>query len=276
MDYRYVKAFKITAEQMSFSKAAQRLNIAQSAVSRQIKLLEESLGTELIIRSSKKVILTDKGKQLYLAIQHFDQISSEIFEKDEDRPINIGVLHGLLENWFGQIIVEYYKRHDRNLNIHVDNPEKLKKHLAEGRFDIIFTTENIQSEIISSLKLFNENLTLISKEIIDLNKLHSYRWITYHMGDNLYQISKRYSNRIIVVDSITTIINLVRNGVGIALVPDHVLKKKEHIHCYSPKNCPNSEIFMSTLNYKTYPRPINELIHIIKEHLPGQEEEMPQ
>ena len=60
MEYRYLKAFLLTAEHSSFSKAAQLLSIAQSAVSRQIKLLEESLGEELIIRSSKKVILTTK------------------------------------------------------------------------------------------------------------------------------------------------------------------------------------------------------------------------
>ena len=62
-DYRYLKAFMVTARYLNFSKAAQELNIAQSAVSRQIKLLEESVGDQLIIRSSKKVLLTDKGRR---------------------------------------------------------------------------------------------------------------------------------------------------------------------------------------------------------------------
>jgi len=61
LDYRYLKAFMITARYLNFSKAAQELNIAQSAVSRQIKLLEESVGQQLIVRSSKKVLLTEKG-----------------------------------------------------------------------------------------------------------------------------------------------------------------------------------------------------------------------
>ena len=44
VDYRYLKVFMLTAKHASFSKAAQELGIAQSAISRQIKLLEQSLG----------------------------------------------------------------------------------------------------------------------------------------------------------------------------------------------------------------------------------------
>lgn len=62
MDYRYLKAFILTARNSSFSKAAEELKIAQSAVSRQIKLLEESVGEELIIRSSKKSSADSKGQ----------------------------------------------------------------------------------------------------------------------------------------------------------------------------------------------------------------------
>ncbi|WP_393096157.1 LysR family transcriptional regulator, partial [Halobacteriovorax sp. ZH3_bin.1] len=43
MDYRYLRAFTLTAKYLSFSKAAAELKIAQSAVSRQVKLLEESM-----------------------------------------------------------------------------------------------------------------------------------------------------------------------------------------------------------------------------------------
>lgn len=81
MDYRYLKAFILTAQHASFSKAAEILGIAQSAVSRQIKLLEDSLGEELIIRSSKKVLLTAKGKELYLTASNFDKAALQIFER---------------------------------------------------------------------------------------------------------------------------------------------------------------------------------------------------
>jgi len=99
MDYRYLKAFLLTAQHKSFSRAAEELHIAQSAVSRQIKLLEESLDDELIIRSSKKVLLTESGQQLYRATLHFDKITQDIFLSTNTTPLKVGTLHGLLETW---------------------------------------------------------------------------------------------------------------------------------------------------------------------------------
>ena len=100
IDYRYLKAFLQTAKHLNFSKAADELNIAQSAVSRQIKLLEESMGEQLIVRSSKKVLLTDKGKQLLSAIQGFENAAKLITKSDDKKLIRVGILHGLLETWF--------------------------------------------------------------------------------------------------------------------------------------------------------------------------------
>ncbi len=62
MEYNYLKAFFEVAKQRNFTKAAETLNIAQSAVSRQISLLEYSLKKQLIIRSSRKVVLTPEGE----------------------------------------------------------------------------------------------------------------------------------------------------------------------------------------------------------------------
>ena len=109
IDYRYLKAFQVTAEYLNFSKAATKLNIAQSAVSRQIKLLEESMGEQLIIRSSKKVILTEKGKDLLGAISQFEKMSGELANTDTSKLIKVGILHGLLESWFLKIIKDFSK-----------------------------------------------------------------------------------------------------------------------------------------------------------------------
>jgi len=263
MDYRYLRAFLLTAKHMSFSKAAEELSIAQSAVSRQIKLLEESLAEELIIRSSKKVLLTYKGQQLYLAAQRFDQISADIFEREENKTIKIGILNGLLRNWYTPVLVKYCKKYNRNIDIHIDDQPQLRKGIEEGKFDIIFSTDDIQSDLISSLKLFDEKIVLIGKNEINRKKLNEYRWIVFSEGDNLYRVSKKQSDNIIRVDSIDTILNLVRSGVGIAAVPDHVLKKSESLQVYDLPTIQNSEIFMITLNYKKMPSYIKEMADIV-------------
>lgn len=256
IDYRYLKAFILTATHSSFSKAARELNIAQSAVSRQIKLLEEALGEELIIRSSKKVILTEKGKELYLASLNFEQTTKDIFEKDESKIIRIGAFQGILENWLHKVIEDYCKNFENNISIKVSDTKILREDLQAGKLDITFSDENIQSELISSLKIMDENLVIISKKPIEMGKLHQETWIVYNSEDNLLQSYKRKSSRVIQVENVPTMIKLVKAGIGISLVPDHVINEKDAkvLKQHKFSNVKKSEIYMGTLNFKTMPK----------------------
>jgi DNA-binding transcriptional LysR family regulator len=264
LDFRYLKAFMLTAKYSSFSKAAEELNIAQSAVSRQIKLLEDSLQEELIIRSSKKVILSEKGKELYQASLSFEKSSLQIFEREDKLPLSIGILEGLLKTWFTPLLTEYLKQQIRDVSVHVADIPELKNGIEEGRYDVIFGTDNIQSELVTSLKLFEEKLVLIGKGEINRKKLHEHRWVVFSNGDNLFKISKNKSESIIMVDSFDSIISLVKNDVGIAIVPDHLIRKEDQLKVHEVAGLPSSQIYMSTLNYKKMPERIKGLADIVR------------
>lgn len=264
MDYRYLKAFILTAEKESFSKAAIHLKIAQSAVSRQVKLLEESVGEELIIRSSKKVLLTEKGNVLFQAAQHFDKLTNEIFNKEMNHPLRVGILHGLLKNWFIPRLSKYFRKTNRLFNITTGTQKELRTGVEDGSYDIIFSSENIQTELISSLKLFNERLVLISKENVNPKRIHEYCWIVYSEEDNIFKISKKRSPRIITVKDIHSIVELVKLNIGVAVVPDHVLKKTDALIVEEIKAFERAEIFMTTLNYKNMPVSLKELSEIVQ------------
>src|SRR3989442_14901922 len=57
--------FEAAARHLSFTKAGEELYLTQSAVSRQIKELEDQLGVELFLRRHRALALTDAGKQFY-------------------------------------------------------------------------------------------------------------------------------------------------------------------------------------------------------------------
>ena len=64
MNLRALQCFVILAEELNFSRAAERLHIAQPALSQQIRLLEERLGTQLVDRARRPLRLTEAGHYL--------------------------------------------------------------------------------------------------------------------------------------------------------------------------------------------------------------------
>ena len=259
MDYRYLKAFILTAKYLSFTKAANELHIAQSAISRQIKLLEESIGSELIIRSSKKVILTDLGRELYLSSLNFDTIISGLFKDSGSRILKVGILHGLLKNWFPPILETYRKEYSRSINIQIGEGDSLVQKLEIGEFDIIFSNTHYQTQTISSKKIFKEEFSIISLDEIDKTNLSIYPWIIYSEEDGLFREQKKKSSSITIVDSISTIIDLVTRGLGIAIVPNHCLARKDDLQIIPVKSKMKNYIYQTTLSYNKMPQYIREL-----------------
>src|SRR6201994_2665732 len=82
MDFRQLRTFSCVAELGSLSKASDTLRVAQPALSRQIKLLEHELRTELFIRNGRGMVLTDSGRLLLSRtagiVRQLDQIRDDI------------------------------------------------------------------------------------------------------------------------------------------------------------------------------------------------------
>lgn len=95
--------FNIAAKSLSFTQAAEQLNLTQGAISQRIKQLEEQLGFTLFVRLTRKLELTDEGKRLYETVNHsFAAIFSDIddIKFNELRgELYIGIAPTFAESW---------------------------------------------------------------------------------------------------------------------------------------------------------------------------------
>ena len=63
MEVRQLEIFRALADELNFTRTAERVNTVQSNVTAQIKALEEELGAKLFDRLAKSVVLTDAGRR---------------------------------------------------------------------------------------------------------------------------------------------------------------------------------------------------------------------
>jgi LysR family glycine cleavage system transcriptional activator len=97
-----LRAFEAAARHMNFTRAAEELAITQAAVSYQIRLLEQRLGTRLFIREPRRLLLTETGTQLAVPVREaFDRLRAtfEGFHKEAQTVLSLSVSETFAANW---------------------------------------------------------------------------------------------------------------------------------------------------------------------------------
>lgn len=107
-----LRAFEAVARHQSFTKAAGELIVTRPAISKQIRLLEESLNTQLLERSKKAIELTRSGKELYQGLsQAFDLIAVTTERvattSSQNKTVKILVERDFASSWLAQRIGEF-------------------------------------------------------------------------------------------------------------------------------------------------------------------------
>ena len=121
MDLKQLEYFVRIAETRSFSRASAQLNVAQSALSRQVKILEEELDVALMVRHGRGAELTPAGTRLLEQarelLRHADQVRNEVIaEATEPRgELHIGIPADLATTVGAELIVEMRQRYPRVL-----------------------------------------------------------------------------------------------------------------------------------------------------------------
>lgn len=147
LDLTALRSFVSVAETGGVTKAAGMLNLTQSAVSMQLKRLEENLGLALLDRTGRGVALTATGDQLLSYARKMLSLNDEVYARMTDHAfeghIALGVPHDIVYPAIPQVLARFTQEFPRvKLDLISSYTLRLKEHLANGTCDLILTTED--------------------------------------------------------------------------------------------------------------------------------------
>lgn len=242
---RFLETFILVANLRSFSLAAERLHTTQANVSARISSLEKDLGVKLLIRNPRDVCLTPQGalaleeaKNVIQTIEDFRQkigLSGSLSGR-----LSIGITDSIAAS-IGPLFIQYvYKHYPKvELELNADTSRNLAKKLFDGQIHLGLLMGPIQGERIKNLNLVNLSCVWVRSPDfrmptgkVDVEALASYPIISFPKDSIPYAELKGYFCRkvfhnisITTSDSISTIITLVKQGMGISVLPYVVIKE---------------------------------------------------
>lgn len=145
MDIRQLQYFVGIAETGRFSEASKMLFVTQSAVSQQIKLLEEELGTQLFVRQAHSVMLTESGRELLPLAKNVLNGVVECHNRISDLKglmcgtLNIGLTYSL-EPYVRETMLAFMTRYPKvRVNAYYKSLGDLLRMLKDHEIDIMFS-----------------------------------------------------------------------------------------------------------------------------------------
>src|SRR4051795_4286574 len=110
-----LRAFEAAARHLSFTNAAAELNVTQTAISHQIKRLEEELGIRLFVRQNRSLSLTPEAKEylpgIRAAFNDLRLATDRLLRKDDDHVLTVSTLASLAAKWLLPRISDFQAKH---------------------------------------------------------------------------------------------------------------------------------------------------------------------
>lgn len=145
MNTKQIEYFLAVAEELNFTRAAEKMYVSQTAVTQQIQSLEELIGAKLFSRTKKKVELTPAGQIFQVEgrqiLEHIETAFAHARDASEGMT---GSMEIGFANYAGNILgnsLQEFRSCNPNIKVHfkTGNPSVLLERLRAGEFDLIFS-----------------------------------------------------------------------------------------------------------------------------------------
>ncbi|HAS41756.1 MAG TPA: hypothetical protein DCS93_14855 [Microscillaceae bacterium] len=169
MELKHIESFVALAQELSFSKAAKKLHISQSPLSRHIKSLEDELGQALFDRNTKSVTLTPAGEAFLIeANMLLNQIKGAVDKLKAPigkitTKLTIGFIRSAMLLFLPQLLKAFHQQHPYiQVNIsEINHYATVKKQLLNNQIDLAFTQATLPDERLRYHRIMSEQMKVV-------------------------------------------------------------------------------------------------------------------
>jgi DNA-binding transcriptional LysR family regulator len=241
LDLRQLEIIRAIAETGSFTAAGHKLHVSQSAISRQILLLEEELKEPVFLRVGRRIRITPAGESLL-------QLSTRVFQDLKDTIAGITdsqeSLRGQIRLFGGMtvclyvfppLLTELKRQHpDIDIKLATRSSERCIQQLRSGAGDLALLTLPVDFPDMVSVPVMQEELMLVMaakhalsrKRKILPQDLVRQPFVLFESGSNTrrvvdeFFVTARIEPQIVMeTENVEIIKALVRNGLGLSIIP---------------------------------------------------------
>lgn len=244
---QHLITFSKVIDEGSFTRAAERLNLSQPAVTKQVKGLEEDLGVELIERFGRELSLTPAGEVVYAYAKRITDAVRELHASLEGLTtpgrghLTVAAVLTLVLFTLPSILGAYAKEHPLvTVHVHTGTNQQIQTMVLRNEIDVGLITVPIAHEQIDAIPLFRDRVLLVSSPTAawavtgtisptDLSKLPM---ISYQKGsrfrgfvDTSFEEAGITPDVVMEFDSHEAVKTMTQLGFGVAMLPETAVQE---------------------------------------------------
>lgn len=249
MELSQLRTFREVAEALSFTRASQKLNLTQSAVSHQIKALEHELGEPLFIRAKRGVKLSDAGR---LALEYAERILEEAdalrerisgLDHEPRGRVRAAAATQAFVHLFAPLFESFVREHPGiELSFRTTvSTEQTVADITGGASDVGFASLPVYSPALQVTELFEDEMLLVAspqhrfaaRREVPAKELRRERFILFEQGASIRRATDAFFKRaglnpdLALESNDTFFIKLmVEHGLGLSLLPAWAVREE--------------------------------------------------
>ena len=243
VDFRGLETFYWVVTLGSFGKAARKLNTTQPAVSHRIASLESALSGRLLIRNTRQVVATARGRELLVYAEKLLSLRAELIDRIGDPSavhgvLRIGVSETLVHTWLSSLVRELNQAYpELTVEIDVDVSSVLRARLLAQEIELALLLGPLSASTVSNVDLCSYRLAFLASPTLDiahpatLHDLARYSIFTFSRQTAPYEILRGLMRApglppvsLNASTSLATVVRLAVDGLGVAVIPPVIVQ----------------------------------------------------